>query len=248
MNKTFIKNLSFLILLAGLGLLSLAPYGGWSCNNPMGPTSGPTPQATPTQQPMIDNWEDANLINMWGGSAGTAIDSYGSAFSSPLGVVPGGSTLPGGSSAYSLHVAGTIIKDGPPNYPYCQILGDLGFPRNLASTFPSYHCIKFSAKSLAPAGTAYRLVVVTPAIITDFGYWSCNFTPVPGSWQAFKVFFPEAGVTGVPKLQQYFGTVKPWLTAKTDAERVDFIVVPKAAVSANFDIYLDDLTFAPDTF
>lgn len=76
--------LNLLVLTVGLGLWTLAPYGGCSCNNPMGPASGPTPTPTPTQGPVVQSWDGVQsgtsapgVVNNWRGQAALSVDNFG---------------------------------------------------------------------------------------------------------------------------------------------------------------------------
>lgn len=72
---------SLLALITGLSFWTLAPYGGCSCNNPLGPTGGPTPTLTPTHGPVVDTFEGgsndaATRINNWNGVSEKSVDSF----------------------------------------------------------------------------------------------------------------------------------------------------------------------------
>src|ERR1035437_12954 len=79
------RYLSLVILVAGLSAWTLAPYGGCSCNNPLGPASGPPLTPTPTHGPVVADFHDAvvgndpsSYINHWQGTSAPAVDTLGS--------------------------------------------------------------------------------------------------------------------------------------------------------------------------
>jgi hypothetical protein len=126
-------SLAFLVI--GLSLWTLAPYGGCSCNNPMGPNAGPTLTPTPTHGPIIDNFNNVNVgdpnvtplnrLNNWKGTSLSSFDNQGE---SVYNIAWGPGADAGGPS---LHFYGNY---GSPNTPGAPGTG--GTPACRAPGYP----------------------------------------------------------------------------------------------------------------
>ncbi len=186
MRDSKIFSLAFIIV--GLSLWTLAPYGGCSCNNPMGPNSGPAATPTPDHGPKVDNMEHlatANLNDNFGGVVATTADNLpvgsepvAGPPSTPVPQLhhehgqypwprPQAATFPEGSPGYAAYAYGFIGHDNPP-YPYAQLIFNLNTPANV----PFYalnKSLKFSLQSRSDQRVNEQFFVnFTDSVITDF--------------------------------------------------------------------------------
>lgn len=236
--------LSLMLLTIGLSLWTLAPYGGCACNNPMGPSDGPTPTPSPTQGPFVDNWEDGDFINNWSGSTTANADTLGSTVS--LTLSNNGNTA--GTPGHCAQIYGTILKDGPP-YPSVAMPIGLGGPRDMLTSFSSYNGVQLAYKwggSSVPAGASFFVIVATPLTITDYGWFRYQVFPPDNAWHTLNIYFPNKA--GTPKFAQpSWGASRPWTTGSppsgTDVERIEISIQARAGISTDYDVSIDDVTF-----
>jgi len=234
---------SLTILIVGLSIMALGPYGGCSCNNPLGPSGGPSPTPTPTQGPSVDTWEDGDFLNEWGGSATAVKDTFGTTLTFSL-TAPGNPT---GTSGGAMRYSGTIMKDGPPNYPYAQVQMSLGSTRNMLTTFSSYNGVRFSYKwsGTVPPGASFFVIAATPTTVFDFGWFRYQVMVSDNLWHTVNVYFPNK--VGAPKFAQPgWAASKPWTTSPFSGQaldRIDFSIQPIAGSSSAYDLTVDDVTF-----
>ncbi len=238
---------SLLLIVIGLGFWSLAPYGGCACNNPLGPNSGPTPTATPTQGPFIDDWEDGDYLNKWGGSTVAVKDTYLTTMT--LSLENQGSTLPGGSPARSIRVSGNIDREiNPIQFPYVQVQVTLGSVRNILDGFSSYQGVRFSYKwaSSPIAPGSFSVMAITGQTISNFAWYQLVVTPTNNNWNSVVAYFPNK--VPVPKFAQpgWNTIIKTWVAPDYSGryvDRIDFAVRPSAASTYNYDLWIDDVEF-----
>ena len=128
------QRISLLLLVAGLGLWTLAPFGGCSCQNPYGPSSGPTLTPTLTHGPVVADFNDGSsgaisvYTNHWGGGTSASADTFGissmymSIIASAIPAVNAGNAFDMYGAFGSPHPAVAAVCGGAAStYPHSQI-------------------------------------------------------------------------------------------------------------------------------
>lgn len=204
---------SLLALITGLSFWTLAPYGGCSCNNPLGPSAGPTPTATPTHGPVVDKFDDgsndaATRINNWNGGSEKSVDTFGrSAYNSELTADGTGA----GGVGRALHFYGVFGKDtgvgACGTYPFVAhrmylAPGGAGGDDNVTISVPGGAVgIRFDAKTTTPSNKLIvKLIlkslsdysVANPCNGDAYAYHNANVT-LSSTWTTMSM--PLSGFT-----------------------------------------------------
>ena len=186
----------------------------------------------------------------WDTSAATmfsSVDSFGSTMTqNPWGASSAVAPGAGNSSNFAGCIDGSLQQDGPPNYPFAQIVMELIAGGSTAAgggttvDVSSYQGLQFKYKATV-AGIPYRVVLIQ-STVTDYGHFQYVFTPSDTAWHTVNVYFPGIG----PVPQQFskpYGST-PWDATKIGA--VTFYPLPVAGSTHNYGICVDDVTFAVD--
>lgn len=256
MTRNILRSTSVLLLLTGLALLTLAPYGGCSCYNPVSPSDGPTPTPTPTLGPVVANFENSSTGNIftYTGLPVTAISNPSGTPAShdSTSAIDVGSGAPSGTPGKSLRFFGTIGQDGAP-YPWTQVT--LPFGGTVTQSYiNAYTGLKFWIKSNntpkfviggAMVPPPHFRVNFTDGVITEGGAWyKCDFT-AGTTWTQISVHFP-GGAPPVFAQPAWATQPKTWLApnfVKYSLNAVVFQAFPNSSGAWNYDFQVDDVTF-----
>lgn len=171
---------SLLTLTVGLALWTLAPFGGCSCQNPYGPTSGPTPTPVPPEPAQVADFlkvnpgdSTATYSDNWGGQVSSSVDGFGVS-GITLNFVAGG---PLGETA--LEMVGAFGKSTSAQAPSCG-------PPVVQSTYP--HCqVNFLLFSPFNSQAQSDVTTSVPGGATGFRFWARQLNVPPNASNNLKV-------------------------------------------------------------
>lgn len=157
-----------------------------------------------------------------------------------------------GSSSYAACMSGTMVTQSPTAsiYPYCFMAFELVLDgsKSLAnggvdidpSSYSPNHGIKFDYKAGA-AGVVYH-VKLAQTVVTDYGYYEYAWTSTDSAWHTLEIWFP--GTPSAPALFAQPGWATPRTWSETAMGAIIFEPIPQQTGPVNYDICIDNLSFA----
>lgn len=220
------------------------------------PPPGGTATFTPTpggHGPLVVDFENNTNNNhtLWDPVAAlvfVSVDTFGitTMVQSPWTASSG--TAPGNGSSYAGCISGMFQKDGPPNYPYAQLIMELvtgggngagGGPAVDVRPYSPNNGLKFDYKAGA-AGVQYALAIIEPGV-TDYGHYRYLFTSTDTAWHTVSVYFPSVSTSDPTFSQPTWAAPKPFTPNALGAISIQPVA---NATDHPYNICLDNVTFA----
>ncbi|HVR61430.1 MAG TPA: hypothetical protein VMU50_05990 [Polyangia bacterium] len=197
---------------------------------------------------LVDDFEDLDLINSFGGKNAVYHDDLMPPSSIALDLTVAGSTLPGGSPKAAARISGVMQANVGPQYPFCLFELPLNAPAglNINARAPMRQLTFSYRAGPASVGMVHRVTLTEqpqPRPSGDYGWFIWSFTPTDLSWHKVSVHFP--GYTGTePVLTQSYGVPVSWEAYSSQRiYSVTFMTFSGPSEPQKFDLAIDDVMF-----